>query len=48
MIRHLLLQNNDKESTSSKNKKARELNIPLLSEKDFLELAGETSVSEAE
>ena len=42
------LINNDKESTSSKNKKARELNIPLLSEKDFLELAGETSVSEAE
>lgn len=32
------LINNDKESTSSKNKKAKELNIPILSEEDFLEL----------
>lgn len=37
------LINNDKDSNSSKNKKARELNIPLLSEEDFLKLAGETS-----
>lgn len=32
------LINNDKESTSSKNKKAKELNIPILSEEDFLAL----------
>ena len=32
------LINNDKESSSSKNKKAKELNIPILSEKDFLNL----------
>ena len=32
------LINNDKESLSSKNKKAKELNIPILSEKDFLDL----------
>lgn len=35
------LINNDKMSTSSKNKKARELEIPILSEGDFLEMAGE-------
>ncbi len=35
------LINNDKTSDSSKNKKARELNIPLLSEEDFLKLTGE-------
>lgn len=34
------LINNDKTSTSSKNKKAQELGIPILSERDFLELAG--------
>ena len=33
------LINNDKTSTSSKNKKAQELGIPILSEADFLELA---------
>lgn len=32
------LINNDKESTSSKNKKAQQLNIPIISEEDFMEL----------
>ena len=41
------LINNEKESNSSKNKKARELNIPLLSEEDFLKLAGEPVGSDA-
>ncbi len=35
------LINNDKESNSSKNKKAKELGIPILSEEDFLQLAGQ-------
>ena len=34
------LINNDKMSQSSKNKKAMELNIPILSEEDFLNLIG--------
>ena len=34
------LINNDVQSNSSKNKKARELEIPILSEGDFLKLAG--------
>ena len=33
------LINNDTESSSSKNKKAKELGIPILSEGDFLKLA---------
>ena len=33
------LINNDVNSNSSKNKKARELRIPILSEEDFLKLA---------
>lgn len=37
---HYLI-NNDVNSTSSKNKKARELNIPILSEEDFLRLIEE-------
>ena len=35
------LINNDVSSTSSKNKKAAQLGIPILSEEDFLKLAGE-------
>ena len=34
------LVNNDTESTSGKNKKAKELNIPILSEDDFIEKFG--------
>lgn len=34
------LVNNDTTSNSSKNKKAKELNIPIISEDDFLELIG--------
>lgn len=34
------LINNDKESSSSKNKKAKELEIPILSEEEFLNLFG--------
>ena len=32
------LINNDVNSTSSKNKKARDLGVPIISEKDFLEM----------
>ena len=34
------LINNDVEFSSSKNKKARELGIPIISEEQFIELAG--------
>ena len=36
------LINNDVTSSSSKNKKAKELGIPILSEDDFLKMTGET------
>ena len=32
------LINNDKESISSKNKKAKELGIPIISEQDFINM----------
>ena len=35
------LINNDKTSNSSKNKKAKELNIPIISEEEFLKMLGE-------
>lgn len=38
------LINNDTASNSSKNKKAKELGIPILSEEDFLKLAGRNGV----
>ncbi|MGX8716110.1 MAG: BRCT domain-containing protein, partial [Lachnospiraceae bacterium] len=34
------LINNDSASSSSKNKKARELGIPILTEEDYRQLAG--------
>ncbi|MCD8023291.1 MAG: NAD-dependent DNA ligase LigA, partial [Lachnospiraceae bacterium] len=37
------LINNDTTSNSTKNKKAKELGIPILSEDDFLDLCGEES-----
>ena len=35
------LINNDVNSTSGKNKKAKELNVPIISEEDFLAMVGE-------
>ncbi len=35
------LVNNDKQSSSSKNQKAQKLNIPIISEEDFLKMIGE-------
>ena len=32
------LINNDKESSSSKNKKAKSLNIPIISEEEFIKM----------
>ena len=37
---HYLI-NNDPTSGSSKNKKANELNIPIITEEEFLEMCGE-------
>ena len=35
------LLNNDINSTSSKNKKAKELNVPIITEEDFIKMIGE-------
>lgn len=40
------LINNDRMSNSSKNKKAKELGIPILSEEDFMKLAGRDTILE--
>jgi DNA ligase (NAD+) len=37
------LINNDKNSTSSKNKKANDLGIQIISEQDYLKMIGETN-----
>lgn len=37
------LINNDSTSGSSKNKKAKELGIPILTEDDFLKIAGDVN-----
>lgn len=37
----LYLINNDKQSSSSKNQKAQKLNIPIISEEDFIKMIGE-------
>ncbi len=42
------LINNDRASASAKNKKARELGIPILSEEDFLRLLKEGTAADAE
>jgi DNA ligase (NAD+) len=34
------LINNDKESSSSKNKKAKELGVEIITEEDFIEMIG--------
>lgn len=35
------LLNNDINSTSSKNRKAKELNVPIITEEDFIKMIGE-------
>ena len=42
------LINNDVQSTSTKNKKARELGIPILSEEDFLKLMEKPAAGKSE
>ena len=39
------LINNDTASNSSKNKKARELGVPVISEEEFLKLAGKEELT---
>ena len=42
------LINNDINSTSSKNKKAKELNIPIISEQEFIDMLGNDESATAE
>lgn len=42
------LINNDNQSTSSKNKKAKELGVPIITEEQFIELLDEADKSKSE